>query len=91
MKVWKEKLYGFTGIFTLFSLWTPMLWFISSRREFYHMNMFEVFRMNWFDIFLFLTLSLSTLIAQLGLVLLSQDLTEFEKLKSENRRGYPDS
>ncbi len=46
MSKWREKLYGYTGLFIVFGIWTPMLWFVSSSRQYYKMETFEVFDMN---------------------------------------------
>jgi succinate dehydrogenase hydrophobic anchor subunit len=83
MNKWREKLYGYTGLFITFGIWTPMLWFISSSREHYKMETFEVFEMNWFNILLLVTLCIATLVAQFGLISIAQDLSEFEKLKRQ--------
>lgn len=83
MNTWREKFYGYTGLCIVFGLWTPMLWFISSSREYYKMETFEVFEMHWFNILVFFVLCAATLAAQYGLILISQDLSEFEKMKKE--------
>jgi len=77
----RETLYGYTGLFILFGIWTPVLWFVSSSREYYKMETFEVFDMHWFSILLFFVLCAATLIAQYGFVMVAQDLSEYEKLK----------
>lgn len=79
----RERLYGYTGLFILFGIWTPMLWFISSSRQYYKMETFEVLEMNWFSILLFFVLCIATLVAQFGFISIAQDLTEFEKLKKQ--------
>ncbi len=88
MSKWREKLYGYTGLFIVFGIWTPMLWFVSSSRQYYKMETFEVFDMNWFRILVFFALCAETLFAQYSFVLIAQDLSDFEKLKkqqAENR------
>jgi hypothetical protein len=79
----REKLYGYTGLFIILGIWTPMLWFVSSSRQYYKMETFEVFEMNWFSILVFFALCAATLVAQYGFVLIAQDLSEFEKLKKQ--------
>lgn len=95
MKEWHEKLCGYTGLFILFGIWTPMLWFISSSRQYYKMETFEVFEMNWFSILVFVLLCVATLAAQYGFFLIAQDLSEFEKLKkqqiAQKHGGYTDA
>ena len=83
MNKWREKLYGYTGLFILFGIWTPMLWFVSSSRQYYKMETFEVFEMNWFSILLFFALCIATLLAQFGFISIAHDLSEFEKLKKQ--------
>jgi len=83
MKKWREKLYGYTGLFIIFGIWTPMMWFISSSRQYYKMETFEVLDMNWFSILMFIALCVATLVAQFGFVSIAQDLSEFEKLKKQ--------
>jgi hypothetical protein len=73
MGKWRSRLYGYTGLFTLFALWTPMLWFISNARAYYHMETFEILRMHGFNILLFFLLAIATLAAQFGLILIAQD------------------
>lgn len=68
MNKWRDKLYGYTGLFIIFGIWTPMLWFISSSRQYYKMETFVVLDMNWFSILMFIALSVATLVAQLGFV-----------------------
>jgi len=88
MSKWRKKLYGYTGLFIVLGIWTPMLWFVSSSRQYYKMETFEVFDMNWFSILVFFALCAATLVAQYGFVLIAQDLSDFEKLKkqqAENR------
>lgn len=60
-----------------------MLWFISSSRQYYIMETFEVFEMHWFSILLFFVLCIAALVAQFVFVLIAQDLSEFEKLKKQ--------
>lgn len=79
MRKWRERLYGYTGLFILFGLWTPLLWFVSSARSHYKMESFEIYSMDWFSILLFLVLCIATLFAQFGFVLIAQDLSELEK------------
>jgi len=81
MHKWRETLYGYTGLFIISGIWTPMLWFISSSMQYYKMETFEVFEMNWFSILLFAVLCIATLVAQFGFISIAQDLSEFEKLK----------
>lgn len=78
---WREKLYGYTGLFVIFGLWTPLLWFVSYSRAYYKMESFDILSMNWFSIFLFFVLCAATLVAQFGFILLVQDLSEFERTK----------
>ena len=95
MNKWREKLYGYTGLFIIFGIWTPMLWFISSSRQYYKMETFEVLEMNLFSILAFIVLCVATLSAQYGFVLIAQDLSEFEKLKKQQAAhrhgGYTDA
>lgn len=84
MNTWREKLYGYTGLCILFGLWTPMVWFITSSREYYKMETFEVSKMHWFNILVFFTLCAATLAAQYGLMLIDQDLSKFEKMKRDH-------
>lgn len=83
MNKWRETLYIYTGLFIIFGIWTPMLWFISSSRQYYKMETFEVLDMNWFSILMFFVLCVATLVAQFGFVSIAQDLSEFEKLKKQ--------
>jgi len=83
MNKWRETLYSYTGLFIIFGIWTPMLWFISSSRQYYKMETFEVLDMNWFSILMFFVLCVATLVAQFGFVSIAQDLSEFEKLKKQ--------
>ncbi len=82
MNKWREKLYGYTGLFIVLGIWTPMFWFVSSSRQHYKMETFEIFDMNWFSILVFFTLCAATLVAQYGLVLIARDLSDFEKMKN---------
>ena len=76
MNKWRKRLYGYTGIFILFGIWTPVLWFISHVREHYRMPTFRIDQMDWFSIFIFLVLVVATLLAQFGFVLIASDLTK---------------
>lgn len=83
MDKWRKKLYSYTGLFIIFGIWTPMLWFISSSRQYYKMETFEVFEMNWMSILLFVVLCIATLVAQFGFISIAQELSVFEKLKKQ--------
>lgn len=80
---WREKLYGYTGLFIIFGIWTPMMWFISSSRQYYKMETFQILEMNWFNILVFIVLCVATLVAQYGFISIAQDLSKFEELKKQ--------
>jgi hypothetical protein len=81
MNRWRKRLYGYTGIFIVIGIWTPVLWFISHVREHYHMLTFEIDQMDWFSILIFFVLVVATLLAQVGFVLIAHDLAEHEKIE----------
>jgi hypothetical protein len=86
----REKLYGYTGLFIVLGIWTPILWFVSSSRQYYKMETFDILKMNWFNMLIFFALCAATLVAQYGFVLIAHELSEFDKLKkqqSANRYG----
>jgi hypothetical protein len=83
MNKWRQKLYGYTGLFVIFGIWSPMMWFVSSSRQYYKMETFEVLEMGWGSIVMFTVLGVATLLAQYGFISISQDLSEFEKLKKQ--------
>lgn len=83
MDKWRNNLYGYTSLFIVFGLWTPLLWFVSSARNHYKMESFDIFLMDWFSILLFFVLCAATLVAQFGFILVAQDLSEFERTKKK--------
>lgn len=84
MNKWRKRLYGFTGLFILISIWMPMLSFISSAKRIYELETFEVLAMPWFGVLMYIALLIATLIAQGGLIVLAHDLSEqFESLKRQ--------
>lgn len=84
MSTWRERLLGYTGLFILFGIWTPMLWFVSSMREHYRMETFEVSSLHWSGIVMFVVLLAGTLIAQFGFVVIAQEHGELERCKREH-------
>lgn len=83
MKKWRERLHGYTGLFIIFAIWTPMIWFVSSSMQYYKMETFEILDMNWLSIAMFVVLCVASLIAQFGFFSIARDLSEFEKLKKQ--------
>ena len=83
MNNWRKKLHGYTGAFIVFAIWAPMIWFVSSSMQYYKMETFELLKMNWFSILLFVALCVGTLIAQFGFFSVAREVSEFEKLKNE--------
>jgi len=79
MKKWRAHLYGFTGLYVVFGIWTPILWFVSHVREHYRMETFDIHLMNWFGALLFFLLVAATLLAQFGFALIAHDLAEQRK------------
>lgn len=43
MSEWKRRLAGFTGLYVVLSMWTPVLWFISWARETFDQHTYELF------------------------------------------------
>ena len=80
MKNWRSLLYGFTGLFVLLGIWTPLMWLVSSMMNFYRMESFDLFVMHPFNIFLCIVLAAATLLAQLGFVLIAQDHAAAERI-----------
>ena len=84
MNIWRERLYGYTGLFVLFGIWTPVMWFASSLSEYYKARTFEVLNIgSWFNTLLFLALCVATLIAQFGFVLIAKEHSELENMKRQ--------
>jgi hypothetical protein len=83
-RTWRARLKSYTCMFMIFGIWMPILWFIYSSMENYKMGTFEVFEMPWFSILGFFVLIAATLVAQVGFILLIDDLSEYEKMKKEN-------
>ncbi len=84
---------GFSAIadlFTVILIWVPLFLFIRKHRttpgehdgEF--MQTFEVINMEWPDILLFFFLCVASFSSQIRLILVSQDLSEFEALKRKH-------
>lgn len=80
MSKWRRRLYGYTGLAILFGLWTPLLWLTSDVRAHYKMEMFEITRADPFVIFIYVVLIVATLLAQLGFMLIAQDLGKYERM-----------
>ena len=79
MRNWRSLLYGFTGLWILIGIWTPLGWLISNMRNYHQMETFDLFRMHPLNVILCVTLALITLVAQLGFLLIAQDHAEFER------------
>ena len=81
MKKWRAGLVSFTGIYIVIGIWTPVIWFMSSARAEHQMLTFEISRMHWSSIMLFIALLCATLVAQLGFVVLAKEHGEYDELK----------
>lgn len=79
MKNWRSLLYGYTGVCIVAGLWTPILWYTSEMRVFYHMETFDFRAMHWFSMLVYVVLALATLIATFGFVMIATDLAKYER------------
>ena len=84
MNKWRARLLGFTGLYVLFSIWAPLLWFFVSVRKAYGIESFEVWRMHWFGILTFFLLAVATLLAQFGFVVIAKEHGETEHQRTSN-------
>lgn len=41
MAKWKSRLWVFSGLYAMFCIWTPVLWFASWARDKFHQNSLE--------------------------------------------------
>ncbi len=81
MKNWKKNLYGFTGLYIVIGIWTPVMWFTSYSMRIYEMGTFDVTRMGWLSIFILSVVTMATLFAQLGFIFISEDLSRLERIE----------
>jgi hypothetical protein len=74
MKNWRSLLYGYTGVCIVAGLWTPILWYTSEMRVFYHMETFDFRAMHWVSMLVYVVLALATLWASPGFPDTSNDM-----------------
>ena len=43
MREWKRRLAGFTGLYVVLSMWTPVVWFVTWARNTFNQHTFELF------------------------------------------------
>lgn len=89
MDKWRSRFYGYTGLFTVLAIWTPVIWFISSARDYYRMETFDILRMHWSGIAIFAVLLVATLVAQFGFVSIAHDLSKYEAMKNSEPPDHP--
>lgn len=70
---WTKWLIGYTGLFVVFSLWTPLMWFTGSLMAKYHMPSFDPAYLNAFDTTFYVSLAVATFTAQIGFVVVASN------------------
>jgi len=67
MRKWRERWFGYTGLYVLGALWLPVLLFITKARNAFQIDSFEIQDLPWQAQIAFILLVVCTLVAQFGM------------------------